>query len=170
MQNRIVRIGFQGSQGDELAARLDLPTGPPRAFALFAHCFTCGKDIAAASRISAGLRDEGFAVLRFDFTGLGSSEGEFANTGFSSNVEDLVAAADMLRDRYTAPSLLVGHSLGGAPTPPRPAGHVEAAGQGKASFPRTTGCAGSAARAVHSVRVLSPSPSQLGMTVSSGPG
>lgn len=103
-----------GSQGHELAGRLDLPPGEPAAIALFAHCFTCGKDIAAASRISAGLVAEGFGVFRFDFTGLGSSEGEFANTNFTSNVDDLVAAADMLRARHQAPSLLVGHSLGGA--------------------------------------------------------
>lgn len=110
----INKITFTGSQGDELAARLDLPAVEPRAIALFAHCFTCGKDIAAASRISAGLVAEGFGVLRFDFTGLGSSEGEFANTNFTSNIADLVAAADMLRERHQAPSLLVGHSLGGA--------------------------------------------------------
>ena len=108
------KVFFTGSGGDQLAGRLDLPDRRPRAFALFAHCFTCGKDIAAASRISAGLVGAGFAVLRFDFTGLGSSEGEFANTTFTSNVADLVAAAAMLRDRYEAPSLLVGHSLGGA--------------------------------------------------------
>jgi len=108
------KITFTGSQGDELAARLDLPPRPPSAIALFAHCFTCGKDIAAASRVSAGLVAEGFGVLRFDFTGLGSSQGEFANTSFTSNVDDLVAAADMLCDRYQAPTLLVGHSLGGA--------------------------------------------------------
>lgn len=108
------KVTFTGSQGDQLAARLDLPDGEPAAVALFAHCFTCGKDIAAASRISSGLVAEGFGVLRFDFTGLGSSEGEFANTNFSSNVDDLVAAADMLRRRHRAPSLLVGHSLGGA--------------------------------------------------------
>lgn len=114
MPARINKITFTGSQGDELAARLDLPPGQPVALALFAHCFTCSKDIAAASRISSGLVAEGFGVLRFDFTGLGSSQGEFANTNFTSNVHDLVAAADMLRTRYQAPSLLVGHSLGGA--------------------------------------------------------
>lgn len=108
------KITFTGAQGDELAGRLDLPAHEPRAIALFAHCFTCGKDVAAASSISRGLVAEGFGVLRFDFTGLGSSGGEFANTDFSSNGEDLVAAADMLRDRYQAPTLLVGHSLGGA--------------------------------------------------------
>jgi uncharacterized OsmC-like protein/alpha-beta hydrolase superfamily lysophospholipase len=108
------RINFAGSLGDTLAARLDKPPMPPRAVALFAHCFTCSKDIAAASRISAGLVDAGIAVLRFDFTGLGSSEGEFANTNFSSNVQDLVAAADHLREHMQAPQILIGHSLGGA--------------------------------------------------------
>lgn len=108
------KLTFAGFRGAELAARLDLPSSPPRAIALFAHCFTCGKDIAAASRISAGLVGAGFGVLRFDFTGLGSSEGEFASTNFTSNVSDLVAAADMLRERYEAPRLLIGHSLGGA--------------------------------------------------------
>jgi putative redox protein len=96
-----------------LAARLDLST-EPRAFALFAHCFTCGKDIFAASRIAGGLAARDIAVLRFDFTGIGSSEGEFANTNFSSNVGDLVAAADYLRRNHGPPSLLIGHSLGGA--------------------------------------------------------
>ena len=96
-----------------LAARLDLPA-EPRAFALFAHCFTCGKDIFAASRIAEGLAARDIAVLRFDFTGIGSSEGEFANTNFSSNVGDLVAAADYLRQNHGPPSLLIGHSLGGA--------------------------------------------------------
>ena len=96
-----------------LAARLDLPAAP-RAFALFAHCFTCGKEIFAASRIAEGLAARDIAVLRFDFTGIGSSEGEFANTNFSSNVRDLVAAADYLRQNHGPPSLLIGHSLGGA--------------------------------------------------------
>jgi alpha/beta superfamily hydrolase len=97
-----------------LAARLDAPDGPPRAHALFAHCFTCNKDIFAASRIALTLVEHGIAVLRFDFTGLGHSEGEFANTNFSSNVGDLVAAADWLRREHSAPALLIGHSLGGA--------------------------------------------------------
>jgi alpha-beta hydrolase superfamily lysophospholipase len=105
---------FIGSGGDRLSARLDLPDGPPRAFALFAHCFTCSKDLAAATRISRGLVARGFGVLRFDFTGLGSSEGEFANTNFSSNIDDLVLAAGWLRDHHEAPAVLVGHSLGGA--------------------------------------------------------
>ena len=107
-------VTFAGHSGEQLAARLDLPEGPVRAYAVFAHCFTCSKDIFAASRISAALADTGIAVLRFDFTGLGASEGEFANTNFSSNVQDLVRAADFLREHFEAPGLLVGHSLGGA--------------------------------------------------------
>jgi uncharacterized OsmC-like protein/pimeloyl-ACP methyl ester carboxylesterase len=108
------RLQFSGHSGATLAARLDFPNGPLRAYALFAHCFTCSKDLAAARRIAAELVREGIAVLRFDFTGLGSSEGEFASTNFSSNVADLLSAADYLRQHYQAPSLLVGHSLGGA--------------------------------------------------------
>jgi uncharacterized OsmC-like protein/fermentation-respiration switch protein FrsA (DUF1100 family) len=111
---RSERITFQGSQGDVLAARLDYPHGKPRALALFAHCFTCSKDLFAASRIASELTARGFAVFRFDFTGLGMSEGEFANTNFSSNVEDLIAAAEFLREKGTPPDILIGHSLGGA--------------------------------------------------------
>jgi putative redox protein len=85
-----------------------------RCYALFAHCFTCGKDVAAASRIARALTREGIAVLRFDFTGLGNSDGDFANTNFSSNLQDLLAASDYLRREFEAPSLLIGHSLGGA--------------------------------------------------------
>jgi len=114
MAARIERVTFPGSQGDDLAARLDLPAGPARAFAVFAHCFTCSKDIAAASRIANALTDVGFGVLRFDFTGLGMSDGEFENTNFTSNTDDLVAAADWLRSVHRAPQLLVGHSLGGS--------------------------------------------------------
>jgi len=108
------RFTFSGHDGHALAARLDLPDGPHLATALFAHCFTCGKDIAAARRISARLAAMGIAVLRFDFTGLGHSEGEFENTSFSSNVADLKAAAQALEERGMPPSLLIGHSLGGA--------------------------------------------------------
>jgi len=111
---RTERFTFPGSTGDQLAARLDLPEEQPRAYALFAHCFTCSKDVVAASRISRRLVDKGFGVLRFDFTGLGSSGGDFANTSSSSNVEDLVAAAHALSRSHAAPRLLVGHSLGGA--------------------------------------------------------
>ena len=107
-------ITFAGASGTQLAARLDHPEGPPRAYALFAHCFSCSKDTLAASRISATLTAEGFAVLRFDFTGLGGSDGDFANTDFSSNIGDLVAAADWLRVNRAAPQLLIGHSLGAA--------------------------------------------------------
>src|SRR3954447_13773028 len=107
------KIEFPGATGHRLAARLDLPA-EPRAFALFAHCFTCGKDIFAASRIAETLNARGIAVLRFDFTGIGASEGEFANTNFASNVRDILAAFDYLRKNYAAPSLLIGHSLGGA--------------------------------------------------------
>jgi uncharacterized OsmC-like protein/pimeloyl-ACP methyl ester carboxylesterase len=105
---------FLNADGQRLAGLLDLPAGEVRAYALFAHCFTCGKDVHAARRIAAGLTALGIGVLRFDFTGLGSSEGEFANTTFSSNVADLVAAADQLRKVKRAPAILIGHSLGGA--------------------------------------------------------
>jgi putative redox protein len=111
---RAERLEFPGADGHKLAARLDAPDGAVKAYALFAHCFTCGKDVFAASRIAQGLTEHGIAVLRFDFTGLGASEGEFANTNFSSNLNDLVAAADFLRANYGAPRLLIGHSLGGA--------------------------------------------------------
>ncbi|MEY9930278.1 putative OsmC-like protein/alpha/beta superfamily hydrolase [Catenulispora sp. GP43] len=110
-----LKVTFTGGGGAALAARLELPDGTgPRAYAIFAHCFTCGKDAVAASRIARALTDHGIAVLRFDFTGLGQSGGDFGNTGFSSNVDDLVAAADYLRTEHAAPRLLVGHSLGGA--------------------------------------------------------
>lgn len=108
------RLEFTGHDGATLAARLDLPTGKPAAYALFAHCFTCSKDIPAARRIAQRLASLGIAVLRFDFTGLGHSGGEFANTGFSSNVQDLLQAVDYLRQHHEAPQLLIGHSLGGA--------------------------------------------------------
>jgi alpha-beta hydrolase superfamily lysophospholipase len=108
------RFDFTGAQGQRLAGRLDMPDAPPIAHALFAHCFTCGKDIFAASRLSAALNARGLVVLRFDFTGLGSSEGEFGNGGLTSNVEDLIAAASALSDAGFAANLLIGHSLGGA--------------------------------------------------------
>jgi putative redox protein len=107
-------IHFAAPQGHELAARLDLPDTEPRAYALFAHCFTCSKDSKAAARISQALAARGIAVLRFDFTGLGTSGGDFADSNFSSNVGDLLAAANYLREQHRAPQLLVGHSLGGA--------------------------------------------------------
>ena len=108
------RFDFPNPAGQRLAALLDLPAGRPRAYALFAHCFTCGKDNLAASRIARALGEHGIATLRFDFTGLGASEGEFANTHFSSNVADLVAAAAHMARTDRAPTLLIGHSLGGA--------------------------------------------------------
>ena len=109
------RLTFPGASGALLAARLDLPAARrPHAMALFAHCFTCSKDLGSAVRVSRALADAGIGVLRFDFTGLGESEGDFAKTGFSSNVADLVAAAEFLADQWEAPTLLVGHSFGGA--------------------------------------------------------
>ncbi|MEM7766428.1 MAG: bifunctional alpha/beta hydrolase/OsmC family protein [Pseudomonadota bacterium] len=108
------RIDFPGADGQTLAARLDLPDQPARATALFAHCFSCSKDILAAKRIAETLAAHGFAVLRFDFTGLGHSEGDFANTNFSTNVQDLIAAAEWLAETHSGPDLLIGHSLGGA--------------------------------------------------------
>jgi uncharacterized OsmC-like protein/alpha-beta hydrolase superfamily lysophospholipase len=108
------RFDFPNAHGQKLAALLDRPDGPVRAVALFAHCFTCGKSNKAARHIAEGLKLHGIAVLRFDFTGLGASEGEFANTTFSSNVDDLVAAADHLRSTLAPPAILIGHSLGGA--------------------------------------------------------
>lgn len=109
------KLRFENADGNALAARLDRPEGEsPCAFALFAHCFTCSKDLRAAEAISRALTRHGIAVLRFDFTGLGESEGDFADTNFSSNVDDLIAAADHLAEHHEAPRILVGHSLGGA--------------------------------------------------------
>lgn len=114
MTTQPLRLSFPGHSGASLSARLDLPNGSVRAYAVFAHCFTCSKDLAAVRRIAAELSRAGIALLRFDFTGLGSSDGEFSSTNFSSNVADLVAAADYLRQRFEAPTVLIGHSLGGA--------------------------------------------------------
>jgi uncharacterized OsmC-like protein/alpha/beta superfamily hydrolase len=114
MTAHTIKAEFAGHSGAKLAARLDLPAGTIRAWALFAHCFTCSKDTLAARRISGELASAGIAVMRFDFTGLGSSDGEFASTNFSSNLEDLRAAADWLAVHYSAPEILIGHSLGGA--------------------------------------------------------
>lgn len=108
------KITFAGANGAELAARLDLPLGDARAYAIFAHCFTCSKQSKAATYLSAALAEQGIAMLRFDFTGLGGSGGDFANTNFSSNVADLVVAADYLRANHGTPEILIGHSLGGA--------------------------------------------------------
>ena len=114
MRTQTEKFTFVGSQGTELDARLDRPSHDPRGYALFAHCFTCSKDLIAASTISSVLVEAGIGVLRFDFTGLGSSDGDFANTNFSSNITDLTAAADALRERHRGPEILIGHSLGGA--------------------------------------------------------
>jgi putative redox protein len=109
------RIVFQNENGQKLSGRLELPPqGDPAAFALFAHCFTCSKDYKSAVFTSRALTGRGYAVLRFDFTGLGESEGEFADTSFFSNVDDLVAAAKYLGAEHEEPKLLIGHSLGGA--------------------------------------------------------
>ena len=118
------KLTFMGHSGEELAARLDYPAGKPHATAIFAHCFTCSKDIPAARRVSQRLAAMGIAVLRFDFTGLGHSKGEFANTNFSSNVADLKLAAGALAAEIEAPTLLIGHSLGGAAVL-RAAGEIE---------------------------------------------
>ena len=114
MSTRPAMIHFPGADGAMLAARLDLPAQAPRAYALFAHCFTCSKESLAATRISAALTQHGIGVLRFDFTGLGGSAGDFSNTNFSSNVADLIAAANWLTAHHGAPKILIGHSLGGA--------------------------------------------------------
>jgi len=112
MQTKAIK--FKNSQELELSARLEMPVGKkPQHFAVFAHCFTCGKNAKAATNISRELTQNGYGVLRFDFTGLGQSEGEFKDTGFTSNIEDLVSAAAFLKEFYMAPTLLVGHSLGG---------------------------------------------------------
>lgn len=107
------KLSFEGEIGATLDGLLEEPEGAPHGYALMAHCFTCGKNIASASRIARALVEKGYAVLRFDFTGLGGSDGDFSNTNFSSNVGDIVAAANYLRDHHQAPSLLLGHSLGG---------------------------------------------------------
>ena len=106
-------LRFPGADGQQLSAILDRPTSAARAYALFAHCFTCSKDSLAAFHISRALAAQGIAVLRFDFTGLGSSTGDFAATNFSSNIADFIAAANFLREKFEAPQLLIGHSLGG---------------------------------------------------------
>ncbi len=110
----IEKVQFPGHAGSKLAARFDRPPGVMQAVALFAHCFTCSKDIFAASRIAAALNANGIGVLRFDFTGLGASEGEFSNTNFSSNVQDILSAVDFLREKDMPSTVLIGHSLGGA--------------------------------------------------------
>ena len=109
------KVIFENKEGQSLVGRLELPANQhPHNFVIFAHCFTCNKNLAAVRNIGKALTSNGFGVLRFDFTGLGESEGDFADTNFSGNVEDLIAAADYLNDNYSAPTLLIGHSLGGA--------------------------------------------------------
>ncbi|MCF7805260.1 MAG: lysophospholipase [Candidatus Marinimicrobia bacterium] len=109
------RIKFTNNNGHELAGFLDMPeSGSPKAFALFAHCFTCGKNLKPIVNINRALTNHGIAVLRFDFTGIGESEGEFSETNFSSTVDDLIAAAEYLDEHHKAPTLLIGHSMGGA--------------------------------------------------------
>ncbi|WP_293007129.1 bifunctional alpha/beta hydrolase/OsmC family protein [Nitrosomonas sp.] len=105
---------FENSEGESLTGLLEMPTGAIKSYALFAHCFTCSKDNPAAARIALALASRGIAVLRFDFTGLGTSAGDFSDTNFSSNIQDLLVAAQYLEQQYAAPSLLIGHSLGGA--------------------------------------------------------
>lgn len=107
------KFTFTNNEGNELSALLELPEGEIKAYSLLAHCFTCGKDLRSATRISRKLTESGIAVLRFDFTGLGSSEGDFSNSTFSSNLTDLNSAITLMREEYQAPSLLIGHSLGG---------------------------------------------------------
>ena len=111
---RSVRVQFPGSEGRLLAGIVDLPADPPKAFALFAHCFTCSKDLKAIVRISRRLAEHGWGVLRFDFAGLGGSEGPFESTNFSTNLIDLKAAVDFLSSEYEPPRILIGHSFGGA--------------------------------------------------------
>lgn len=114
MQSDMIKHDFLNDMGQLLSGRLELPIGKPKAIAVFAHCFTCSKNIKAASTISRALAAEGIGVLRFDFTGLGNSEGDFANTNFSSNVSDLVSAVRSLELNSLTPSILIGHSFGGA--------------------------------------------------------
>lgn len=114
MMVRSERVWFSGAFGDKLAGRLDLPDAPPRALGIFAHCFTCSKDYKAIHRICCALAERGLGVLRFDFTGLGESGGDFAQATFASHVADLLAAVDWLAANQAPPSFLVGHSLGGA--------------------------------------------------------
>ncbi len=146
------RVEFKNRSGETLAAAMELPDRVPKACALFAHCFTCGKDIAAAARISRTLAAEGFAVLRFDFTGLGGSQGDFANTNFASNVEDLLAAADFLRENYGAPALLIGHSLGGTAVLAAAADIPEAL---------AVACIGAPASPVHMIRHLGAAAAEI---------
>ena len=111
----IQKINFTNAEGQQLVGRLELPINQhPHNFAIFAHCFTCNKNLSAVKNITRELTSNGFGVLRFDFTGLGESEGDFENTNFSGNVDDLISASNYLKENHTAPTLLIGHSLGGA--------------------------------------------------------
>jgi len=109
-----MKFDFSNSNGEKLSGRLELPANEPIAYAIFAHCFTCSKDIIAPNTIAKELTKKGIAVLRFDFTGLGNSQGDFSNTNFSSNVDDLLTACRELGKAYQDPEILIGHSLGGA--------------------------------------------------------
>jgi putative redox protein len=112
---RTQKVEFQNAEGHDLSARLEMPADQhPYTYAIFAHCFTCNKNLSAVRNISRALTSNGVGVLRFDFTGLGESEGAFSDTNFSSNVQDLIAAANFLSDNYMPPKMLIGHSLGGA--------------------------------------------------------
>lgn len=112
---KTIKLRFPNAEGQELAARLELPVDKQiKAYALFAHCFTCTKNLKAVTNISRALTSKGIGVLKFDFTGLGESEGEFPDSNFSGNVQDLACAADYLKDNYEAPRVVIGHSLGGA--------------------------------------------------------
>jgi putative redox protein len=113
---RIEKLVFSNEHGQQLSARLDMPDSEPRAYALLAHCFTCNKSLKAAGHIAKGLVGQGIAVFRFDFTGLGESEGDFSNTNFTSNVQDILSAANFMEQQSYAPHILVGHSLGGTAT------------------------------------------------------
>ena len=113
VKTKSIKTSFIGSHGNRLDARLELPEGDAKAFIIFSHCFTCTKDIITVYRSSRMLAQHGYAVLRFDFSGLGNSEGDFADSNFSTTIEDINAAAEYLSTRHTAPSILIGHSLGG---------------------------------------------------------
>lgn len=152
MAARSLPLSFSNGRGQQLSARLDLPDRPPRGYALLAHCFTCSKNLNATTQVSRALAAAGLAVLRFDFTGLGASEGELANSDFSGNVEDVVAAARFLEREHQAPQLLVGHSLGGAAV-------LRAAG----SLPsvRAVATIGSPASPEHVTRLFTPARAEL---------
>jgi putative redox protein len=145
-------VVFENSSGHSLSGVLDTPETPPVAYALFAHCFTCSKNLKAATNIARSLNDAGIAVLRFDFTGLGQSEGEFADTNFSSNVADLLAAVDFMAREYVAPAILIGHSLGGTAV-------LQAAPEVSAAVAVVT--IGSPSEPVHVARMFSGSRDEL---------